>query len=300
MELRHLRYFVTVAEELHFGRAAARLNMAQPPLSQQIRKLEEELGFSLFSRSKQHVELTDAGKVFLEESRSALARVEQAREAAEKASRGQTGRLAIGFVGSATYHIVPLLQQYRLRFPSVELKLHQMKSGSQLQALHEKSIHLGIVRASIHSPHLNTELFMREPFMAVLPEAHPLAGRQALSVRDLEHEPFILSPRQNGSTYHDAVIHLCYKAGFSPNIALEAPEILTVVAFVAEGMGVALVPASFRHQQNQGVVYRDIREAPVLETAFIWRKDEKAPVLHEFLKLGRTYGGGTKSPIHPA
>ncbi len=284
MELRHLRYFITVAEELHFGRAASRLNISQPPLSQQINQLEQELGFPLLFRNKHHVKLTEAGKVFLEEARLILAHVEKAFDAADRAHRGATGRLTIGFVGSTTYTIVPLLQNYRQRFPSVNLTLHQMKTANQLQALHDGRIQLGIVRTPVQSPFLTYDVIHQEPFVAVLPQTHPLASRKKICLLDLAHEDFILSSRSTGSFYHDAVIRLCYKSGFHPKIALEVPEILTIVAFVSAGMGVALVPASFQNQQNKEVVYRELNEADSsLEMAFVWRKDEQSPILQQFL-----------------
>jgi len=290
MELRHLRYFITVAEELHFGRAAARLNMSQPPLSQQIRQLEEEMGFPLFYRDKRIVELTEAGKVFLEEARITLAHVEQAQSAAEKAHLGAKGRLVVGFLGSTTYNVVPFLQQFRMRYPMVDLTLHQMKTDRQLQALRERSIHLGVVRHPIQTLNLESEIFLREPFIAILPRLHPLAIRESISMQDLAEEPLILSSRYNGTNYHEAVINLCNQAGFSPKIALEVPELLTIIAFVSEGMGIALVPASFRHQQNTGIVYRELVDvSATLKSVFVWRKDEQSPILQEFLKLSKEY-----------
>lgn len=286
MELRHLRYFVTVAEELHFGRAALRLNIAQPPLSQQIRQLEQELGFPLLFRNKQRVELTEAGKVFLEEVRLTLAQVQKAFDSAERAHRGTTGKLDIGFVGSTTYNIVPLLQNYRLRFPSVNLMLHQLKTANQLQALHDGRIHLGIVRTPVESPFLTSKVIQRERFVVALPQAHPLANHKKIRMQDLINEDFIVSSRNNGSIYHDAVIHLCYQAGYRPKITLEAPEILTIVAFVSAGMGVALVPDSFRNQQNKGVIYQELVGVDAtLEMSLVWRKDEKSQVLEEFLNF---------------
>ncbi|MBE9915562.1 LysR family transcriptional regulator [Paenibacillus donghaensis] len=286
MELRHLRYFVTVAEELHFGRAASRLNIAQPPLSQQIRQLENELGFPLLFRNKQRVELTEAGKVFLEECRLTLKHIERAANAAEQAHKGATGRLDIGFVGSTTYNIVPILQNYRLRFPSVNLVIHQMKTSNQLQALHDGSIHLAIVRTPIQNPLLNSKVILREKFIVALPDTHPLASRTSLRTQDLANEEFIIPSRNNGSIYHDAVINLCYKAGYQPKISMETPEILTIVAFVSAGVGVAFVPASFQNQRNIGVIYRELDEADYgLEMSFVWRKEEKSQVLQEFLKL---------------
>lgn len=290
MELRHLRYFVTVAEELHFGRAAARLNISQPPLSQQIRQLEDELGFPLFYRDKHRVELTEAGKVYLEETRLMLAHVEQARAAAEKAHQGAQGRLVIGFLGSTTYNIVPMLQQFRFRYPKVDLTLHQMKTDRQLQALHDRSIHLGVVRNPIQTPVLTSDIYMKESFVAIFPKQHSLAVKERLCMQDLANEKFVLSSGYNGTTYHEAVISLCDQAGFSPQIALEVPEIHTIVAFVSEGMGVALVPASFKHQQNNAIVYRELEDVTAsLKTVFIWRSDEQSSVLQEFLKLSKEY-----------
>lgn len=290
MELRHLRYFVTVAEELHFGRAAVRLNISQPPLSQQIRQLEEELGFPLFYRDTHRVELTEAGRVYLEETRLLLAHVEQARAAAEKAHQGAKGRLVIGFLGSTTYNIVPILRQFRTHYPMVDLNLHQMKTDRQLQALHDRSIHLAVVRNPVETPILASDIYLMEPFVVILPKGHPLAIQDRIRMQDLSNEKFILSSGYHGTTYHEAVISLCDQAGFSPQIALEVPELHTIVAFVSEGMGISLVPSSFRHQQNNAIVYRDLEEVKAeLKTVFVWRSDEQSSVLQEFLKLSQEF-----------
>lgn len=286
MELRHLRYFIAVAEELHFGKAAARLNISQPPLSQQIRQLEETLGFPLLYRNKQHVELTAAGKVFLEEARTTLAHVEQARFAAQEANRGAIGRLAVGFVGSATYSAAPIMQRFLQHFPKIHITLHQMKSENQLQALHERTLHVGIIRKRIRHPHLVSEWIGEEKFAVILPEDHPLAGKEALHLQDLADHRFIMTPR--GSSFHDTVIRICEQAGFTPNVALELPEILTIVVFVSQGMGLAIVPASFSRQQNKGVVYKALTGTDAtLETYFVWRKEEQSPVLQQFLRISK-------------
>jgi DNA-binding transcriptional LysR family regulator len=293
MELRHLRYFVMVAEELHFGRAASRLSISQPPLSQQIRQLEDELGFPLLFRNKHRVELTEAGKVFLEEARLILARTEKAQIAAERAHQGATGRLEIAFVGSTTYNIVPWVQKYRILFPSVHLVLHQMKTENQLQALHEGSIHMGVVRSQVQSPFLMNNLIQHEPLVVVIPESHPLSNRKTLRVEDLANEPFIITSRRNGASYYDTVIHICHQSGYYPQIALEAPEILTIVAFVSAGIGISLVPASFQEQQNNGVVYRKLEGGDVsLEMGFIWKKNNETQVLRTFLDMVHKMGKG--------
>lgn len=288
MEFRHLRYFVMVAEELHFGRAASRLNIAQPALSQQIRQLESELGFSLFERDKHRVELTSAGRVFLDEARLILIHVQQARAAAERAYLGASGRIVIGFVGSATYHIVPLLQEYRALFPLVHIVLHQMKTIEQLQALHEKRIDVGIIRPTNTSSEIELERIHKEAFIVALPSNHRLVKKNTLTIRDLTKEPFILTQFHPGSSYYGSVMQCCYEAGFRPNVVLEAPEILTIVAFVAARMGIALVPESFEAQQNVGVVYRKIQDdIKLLELAIAWRTNEHSPTASQLIKTIR-------------
>lgn len=291
MELRHLRYFVMVAEELHFGRAALRLNIAQPALSQQIRQLENELGFLLFERDKHRVELTSPGRVFLDEARLILIHVQQAQDAAQRAHLGASGRIVLGFVGSATYHIVPLLHTYRAQFPLVHIVLQQMKTTEQLQALHEKRLDVGVLRrASMGaSNEMNLEMIKKEEFIVAMPSHHRLAAKESVSMYDLAEEPFILTPFQSGSSYYEAVIRCCYEAGFRPNVVLEAPEILTIVAFVAAGMGIALVPESFRSQQNIGVTYRKLQNtSPLLELSLAWRKNEHAQVVSQLINTIRS------------
>jgi DNA-binding transcriptional LysR family regulator len=176
MELRHLRYFVTVAEELHFGRAATRLAIVQPSLSQQIRQLEDELGFPLLYRTKRYVELTDAGKVFLVEARQVLAQVREAKHTAQRAYRGEVGRLVVGYISSSTYDLLPLmLRVYRERFPAVEVALRELTTQEQLRALEEEYIQVGLLRLPISAPLLHVEVVRREPIVCVLPEEHPLA-----------------------------------------------------------------------------------------------------------------------------
>src|SRR3954453_15892050 len=197
MELRHLRYFVAVAEELHFGRAARRLQLAQPPLSRQIQGLEQELGVRLLERTKRHVELTPAGKVFLEHARKLLTEADHAVAAARRAARGEIGRLAIGFVGAATYSALPeLLRVFHTRFPDVELVLYEMTSAHQHDALREGRIEVGFVRPAIPDDTLARRVARGEPLVAALPAGHRLARRdEPIPLSDLAGEPFILFPR---------------------------------------------------------------------------------------------------------
>lgn len=284
MELRHLRYFITVAEELHFGRAAQRLHIAQPALSQQIRQLEEMLGFPLFDRDKHQVELTAPGRVFLDEARLILIQLQRACDIAERVHVGASGRLIIGFVGSATYHIIPLLRAYREQYPLVHIVLQQMKTLEQLQALHEKRIDIGLIRPIRTNPDISQAVIHHEALMVALPDHHPLAAKETISMSDLTNEPFIMTPIRPGSSYYEVVMQYCHDADFKPNIVLEAPEFLTIVAFVAHGMGIALVPESFWQQQNIGVIYRKIEAAkPLLELAVAWRTSATSQVVQEFI-----------------
>src|SRR5437868_8295885 len=193
MELRHLRYFVAVAEELHFGRAATRLSIVQPSLSQQIQQLEDELGFPLLYRTKRYVELTDAGMVFLSEAKLVLAQVQEAKRAAQRAYRGEMGRLVVGYISSSTYDLLPMiLRVYRERFPEVEVTLRELTTQEQLRALEEEYIEVGLLRLPINAPMVYVEVVRQEPIVCVLPEEHHLARRERVAVSLLAEEPFVL------------------------------------------------------------------------------------------------------------
>jgi DNA-binding transcriptional LysR family regulator len=289
MELRHLRYFVTVAEELHFGRAAQRLQIAQPPLSQQIRQLEEELGVQLFHRTKRSVQLTEAGQLFLEEASQILTRAEQAIQIVQRADRGETGRLTLGFVGSATYSVLPVvLKVFRRRFPEVLVSLYEMTTTQQVQALHEDRIHLGFVRPPIYEQELMIESILKEPFVAVLPEFHRLANETQISLLTLANDPFILFPRYLGSGFYDQIVNMCQQVGFQPQVAQEAIQMQTIISLVAAELGVALVPASVQNLQRVGVVYKALAESTSqVELAMVWRPDKISSVLQKFLEVTR-------------
>jgi DNA-binding transcriptional LysR family regulator len=290
MELRHLYYFVAVAEELHFGRAAQRLRIAQPPLSQQIQKLEEELGVQLFRRTKRRVELTEAGQVFLQEARQALAQVEQAVTAARRAGRGEIGRLAVGFVGSASYEILPtMIRRFHECFPDVELVLREATTSQQIRALHEGRIHVGLLRPPVSGDALVIESFLVEPLIAALPETHALAGQPAVSLQELAHERYITFPRHLGPGLYDQIISVCQQAGFSPEITQEAVQMQTILGLVATGIGVALIPASARNLRSAGVAYSELQGVQSgVEMALAWRKDDASPSLQAFLKVVRS------------
>jgi DNA-binding transcriptional LysR family regulator len=286
MELRHLRYFVVVAEELHFGRAAARLMIVQPSLSQQIQQLEDELGFPLLKRTKRSVELTDAGKVFLVEAQQILAQVQEAKRAARRANLGEVGRLAIGYISSSTYDLLPMmLRAYRDYFPAVEVVLRELTTQEQVRALEANVIQVGLLRLPINSPLLNAEVVRREPIVSVLPEKHPMAAQEQIAVSQLANEPFVLQSRQRGAGYYLQLMRLCLASGFSPNVVQEVTEMHTIVSLVAAGIGVSLVPLSTRNIRSQGVVYRELTETILTETAVAWRHDVDSVVVENFLAV---------------
>ncbi|NOK63032.1 MAG: LysR family transcriptional regulator [Chloroflexi bacterium AL-W] len=289
MELRHLRYFIAVAEELHFGRAATRLQMAQPPLSLQIRQLEQDLDVQLFHRTKRRVELTHAGHIFLEEARATIRQAEQARLAAQRASRGEVGQLHLGFVRSATYHVLPeLMRAFRRYRPTVEVTLHEHTTMQQVHALHQQRIDVGIVRPPIAGTDLFRETLLQETLVLALPDTHRCVDQASVSLQTIATEPFIMFPRHLGPGLYDQIVQLCHRAGFSPNIVQEAVQMQTIVSLVAAELGIALVPASITHFTRTGVVYCPLQEpSPTLELALAWRLDERSPVVQALLRVAK-------------
>ncbi|MBF2026877.1 MAG: LysR family transcriptional regulator [Oscillatoriales cyanobacterium C42_A2020_001] len=286
MELRHLHYFIAVAEELNFSRAAERLHMAQPPLSQQIRQLETELGFQLFHRTKRQVQLTEAGQTFLVEVQQVLQQLDHAVHVGRQASRGEVGQLAIGFVSSTAYNVLPpILQAFRRQVPNVTLELQELTTREQLQALVEGKLDVGFARPPVEQPELATATIFREPLMVALPDSHPLQKRDQVSVRSLANEPFILFPRVVAPGLYDPIISLCLQVGFSPQVVQEAIQMQTIVSLVAAEMGVAIVPLSLQNLQRQGVIYKPLQDStPMVEVLMIWRK-YPSPTVQRFLDI---------------
>jgi len=293
MELRHLRYFLAVADELHFGRAAARLHIAQPPLSRQIRQLEEELGFELFARTARRVRLTDAGRAFRDEARSLLGRLGDAVAASRRVARGEAGALAVGFVASATYGLLPrLYRRFRERLPDVALSLTEMSSAEQVEALRAGHIQVGLARPPVGDDALAVEPLAEEPLVAALPARHPLATAREVPLRALARDAFVLFPRQPRPGWIDVVQSACAAAGFRPAVAQEALELSTAVTLVAAGIGVTLVPASAQALRLAGVVYRPLRPpAPATSLLALTRADEPRPVVERFLEVARAVVG---------
>lgn len=290
MELRHFRYFVAVAEELHFGRAAERLGIAQPPLSQQIKALEQEIGVELLLRTKRRVELTAAGTAFLNEARKTLAQVDAAARAAQRAARGETGRLAVGFVSGAVYGEVPaIFGLMRARYPDVSLVLQDLTTEEQVEAIHAGRLDVGLIRPpAIGTESLMMQVIWREPVVVVLPEHHRLAGQGRIAMQALADEPFLQVPRHLAPGFYDEFIRICAQAGFFPKIVQEARTTQTIVSLIAVGMGVSLVPASLQSLQRTGVVYRPLEPPePTTDLAVIWRPDDKNAALQRFLEIVR-------------
>ena len=293
-ELRHLRAFVAVAEELHFTRAAARLRIAQPPLSQQIRQLEGAVDVQLLERTQRRVALTDAGRVFLDEARKILAAVENAGVAARRAARGETGRLRIAFAATVMFHALPrIVRTFRERFPGVYLDLREMASGPQLAALRTGDLDIGFVREPLPDPELEIEVVLSEPLVITVEEGHRLARKKRVSIADLEHEPFVLFPSEIALGLYLQVMRLCSEAGFSPRVVETSRELYTTVSLVAAGVGVSILPASVERLAWPNVRYLPI---PVrhgtTRVAAAWRRDRKGPAVETFLGVAREVMGG--------
>jgi DNA-binding transcriptional LysR family regulator len=285
VELRQIEYFIVVAEELHFGRAAMRLQMTQPPLSQQILQLERELGLKLFERSKRHVELTSAGKVYLQEVRQVLPLLERAKAAALRAQMGMLGRLVIGFVGSATFDILPIIvRDFQEQFPNVDLVLREMPTPMQIDAFHRKEIDIGFVRTPVLDPLLSLLSVQQETCIAVVPKLHPLAQCSSISMGDLSTERFILVEREIWPSWYDDILAKCRNAGFSPFIGQDVKEIQTVVGLVAAGLGISIVPRSTVNLHARDVAYVSIKgDAPSVEMSIAWRTDNNSPIVKHFI-----------------
>ncbi|MCX7710399.1 MAG: LysR family transcriptional regulator, partial [Clostridia bacterium] len=281
---------------LHFGRASKRLNICQPPLSQQIRRLEEEIGVQLLYRNRRNVELTPAGKAFLAEARRIVSLSEEAMLRALKVSKGESGRLDIGFIGSANYSVLPtVVREFRKRYQNVDLYLAEMNTSPQLDALRSGQIQVGFLRppAGVESIGVFTETVFREPLVIAMPTSHQYAKENSLKLRLLAKDPFIMIPRQHGPGFFDYVISVCLQEGFSPSIVLEASQFHTIIGLVAAGLGIAIVPASMSKSQFEGVVFKRIDGQVETELKVAWLKDKLSPIVKNFLDVVREVCAGS-------
>lgn len=285
-DLRRLRYFVAVAEELHFGRAAERLRISQPPLSVQIRTLERELGVHLFIRNRRRVTLTDAGSVLLDEARRLLRQAELSVLHVRRAASGEIGRLAIGFVSTVDYSILPtLVGRFRSKHPGVDLSLLEMTGDRQQEALRTGELDLGLSILPTAASDLKTRPILREPLILAVSAKHVLAARRRpVDPARLSDERFVVFPRPLAPGLFDATIGVCRQAGFTPRVAQEAVQMQTILGLVAAGLGIALVPACMENLQRSDVRY--LKLAPVagtIETAAQWHVHNKSPALEALL-----------------
>ncbi len=291
MDPHRLRYFLAVVEEMHFGRAAERLRIAQPALSQQIKRLEGELGISLFDRSRRRVELTEAGRTLAEEGRRLLEHAERVEEAARMAGRGEVGTLRVGMVGSAVVGVLPVLMRaFGGRYPEARLELAEMPSGlHHVEAIRERRIDAGLIRfPPPPAPGVAVEPVREEPLVAVLPTDHRLAREEVIYADALRQEPFVLWPRWRSPGLYDEIFSSSGSLGFSPEVVQEANGVQTNLALVAAGVGVSLLPASVRVLRREGVLFRDLGEpAPTTKLAAAWHRENRSPLLRSFLEVVR-------------
>jgi DNA-binding transcriptional LysR family regulator len=293
LDLRQLRYFVTVAEELHFGRAAARLHMTQPPLSQTIQALEELLKAPLFLRNRRSVELTQAGQALLPEARRMLAHAADMPELVRAAAAGESGRLSLAFVSSADYSVLPpFLRSYRAAYPQVHIVLQEATSDLQIDDLLHNRIDAGLLIPPLPDKaraELDYLKVLDEPLILAAPAGlAALQGGEPVWLKDLPPLPLIIFPRPIAPSLHDAILGCFRAAGITPEIGQQAIQMQTIVSLVSAGMGLALVPQSVSNLMRPGVEYRALRDpSPQVETGLAWRRDNRSPVLLGFLDLLR-------------
>jgi DNA-binding transcriptional LysR family regulator len=286
VELRQLRYFLAIAEEGGFSRAAERLHVSQPPLSTQMKSLERELGAQLLARTNRGVSLTAAGQVFYEEVRGVLARLDNARTKTLQADRGDVGLLSVGFVSIADYGILPpALKSFRLQFPLVEVQLHELTTDAQVRELRAARLDLGLGLAPVEEPDLEFRSILREELVLAAPADHPFPKGDAIDLRGLAKASFIVPPRDIAPGLYDLTISRCRAAGFAPRIVQNARQMQTVIGLVSCGMGLALVPASVRNLKRTGVSYRRLKgRAASVELGVIRRRESENALGLHFIK----------------
>ncbi|MFL9926240.1 LysR substrate-binding domain-containing protein [Herbaspirillum lusitanum] len=289
LELRQLRYFVAVAEEKHFGRAAQRLHMTQPPLSQTIQALEEMLGTPLFARTKRSVSLTPAGLALLPEAQRILQQAAALPDLARRAASGTSGLLSLSFISTADYSILPpLLQRFRARYPQVQIDLREATTDIQLEDLTQGKIDAGLLLPPLPDKALATLDYrpvLSEPLIAALP-AGAVRGNAPVALKSLKELPLIIFPRRISPAFHDTILSCFRDAGVTPHISQEAIQMQTIVGLVSAGMGMALVPQSVSNLKRPGVDYRRLTgKVPSIETGLAWRRDSQSTVLRAFLEL---------------
>ncbi|MGB0561453.1 MAG: LysR substrate-binding domain-containing protein [Spirulinaceae cyanobacterium] len=284
--LRQLRYFVVVAEELNFTRAAERLQIAQPPLSRQIQSLEKVLAVTLLERTNRRVALTPAGEFFLADCRQILRQVEQTVQATQRIAHGEAGQLVVGFEGSAqNERFFAIIRQFRSQFPEVELILQEMPSGKQVEALQQQRLDVGLIEPIVPVAELTLTPIMTESLVVALPQTHPLATQASIELAQLTHEPWITGRRDQGCGLLLRILEACQQAGFIPNVKQEMNDLQMILGFVASGLGITLLPESSALTQ-EGIVYCTIAPvAPQISLAAAWQAERRSPVVASFLQI---------------
>ena len=297
IELRHLRYFTAVAEELHFGRAAGRLHIAQPPLSQQIRRLEDMVGHSLFIRTSRAVKLTAAGEALLERAKRTLHRMEEDLEFVRRVGRGETGSLRVGFIGSGMLTRLPaLLGEYRRLYPDVELRLHEFYTSTLVEAIRDGTVDVGFLRDGGVIDDLHMTLLLEEDLIAVVPNKHALARQRVVRVGQLKNEPFVFFAKSAGPTAWERTMSLCREQGFEAKIVQEAPHWLTILSLVSAGLGVTIAPECIRKIAGDNVACRAFSGHGSTRIELARRPGESSPVAREFCDLAqKVFGRATRN-----
>ncbi|MBN4053399.1 LysR family transcriptional regulator [Haliea sp. AH-315-K21] len=286
-DLRKLRQFIAVAEELHFGKAAIRLHMSQPPLSRSIHQIEKDLQVELFVRHPHGVELTNEGEVFLNEARNILLTVERAYERTLQAKRGEIGRLVIGYHGSTVFDLLPrLIARFKQKFPQAQIDMHNMNKNEQLLNLRNHSIHIGIIRHVNDEPGITTHIITKEPIYVAVSNRHSLATAKSIAMKSLATEPLIVFPQANRPSFADQTISECRKSGFIPNVVQETEDAVSALVLVSAGLGISLVPHSACNIKIPDVTFIPLNNPKFrVELCCIHLTERRAPVLEAFLQI---------------
>lgn len=288
MNFRQLRYFSAVAELLSFTGAARRLRVSQPSVTRQIASLEQELGLQVLRRSKQHVELTDAGRVFYDQVGRLFTGLDAAVTLTRRTAQGETGTLRVGYGGASVYLLAPALRSFRATFPGVELAFSALNLGYQLPAIRGGDIDVGLVVQPVNDALIETQQFAVERFMVAMPSSHRLLKRSSLSLSELQHENFVMVPWRKGFGFGRPILRVCSRAGFVPTVVQEAEPMDSVIGLVGAGLGVALIPALYARLPVPKVLYKPLRDRfAVAEIALAWRTDNSSPIVRAFVDTAR-------------
>jgi len=290
MQVHQLRYFIAVAEELHFGKAAEKLNMSQPPLSQQIKKLENELNVTLFNRTKRSVTLTNVGKLFLKDAYDILKRIEVSSDRVIKYAHGEIGEINLGYASYCIFDVLPMiLKDFYKKYPEVKVNLRHLTTAQQLDAFNHSQIDIGLLCPPVDDAKLTLEPIYQQPFVAVIPSDSELAkesSNNSIDISQLKSYPFIMTPRDVGSGYYDAIINICFEAHFSPQVILEVNDLHELISLVSTGLGVSIVPESLVQYQKSNVVFKKLNhDAFQVDTAIAFKEEAKTEVVNNFLTI---------------